>query len=248
MTFIAVDVGNSCIKAGVVPPAGGPWSTVQRWSQSADFKVADDNPITWWIASVNRPRCEQLTAWIESHRPQDRVQVLTWRQVPLNLQVASPQQVGLDRLCAAVAARKLVENRPCIVVDAGTAITVDGVSGDGEFLGGCIFLGIRGSLDHLAQSTDALPRLELANVPDDLDPFGKSTALAMQAGALFAAVGGISEIVGRMQHAFDENAEVILTGGTAPLLRSFLPMAVTWIEHLVLDGVVLVGSDAGERP
>ena len=241
MNHIAVDVGNSCIKAGLVPAPAGAWNSVYRVNHPQEFQLAAE-PLHWWIASVNRRKCDELTGWIEAHRGRDRIQLLDWSHVPLDIQVAAPQLVGMDRLCSAVAGHAMAGDQPCIVVDAGTAITVDAVSGGGEFLGGNIFGGLRGALDQLAQSTDALPRLEIPVVLDDVDAFGKTTAQAMQSGVVLAIVGGISEIVGRMQRAFRHSAQVILTGGTAPLLKSQLQFEYTLVEHLVLDGVVIVGQ------
>ena len=242
MKQIAVDVGNSFIKVGLVPNSPGAWTTVYRWGNPQEFQLATDEPLAWLIASVNRPKDRQLTDWIKVHRVHDRIQQLDWTHVPLKIQVAAPQLVGMDRLCAAVAGHALAGKKPCIVVDAGTAITVDAVSGSGEFLGGSIFVGLRGALDQLAQSTDALPRLEIPTTPDNIDPFGKSTAQAMQSGVVLSIVGGISEIVGRMQAAFHQSALVVLTGGAAPLLKSLLKFDILLVEHLVLDGVVKMGQ------
>ena len=242
MKQIAVDVGNSLIKAGLVPHDHGAWTTVYRWHNPQEFTLDAVEPLHWLIASVNRPKFQQLTQWIKAQRGQDRIQHLDWTQIPLPIQVAAPQLVGMDRLCAAVAGHALAEAKPCIVVDAGTAITVDAVSAAGEFWGGNIFLGLRGALDQLAQSTDALPRLESPSAPDDISAFGTTTAQAIQSGVVLAIVGGISEIVGRMQTVFDQSAKVILTGGTAPLLKSLLKFDFLWVEHLVLDGVVRVGQ------
>lgn len=242
MKLVAVDVGNSSIKAGLVPIQPGLWTTVYRWKTPQEFQLTTDGPLTWLIASVNRSRSQQLTHWIEANRKQDRIQLLDWTHVPLNIQVDAPQLVGMDRLCAAVAGHAIADQKPCIVVDIGTAVTVDAVSGNADFLGGNIFVGLRGALDQLAQSTDALPRLEIPTAPDEIDAFGKSTAQAMRSGAVLAIVGGISEIVGRMQTSFHHSAQVILTGGDAPLLKSLLQFQALLVEHLVLDGVVKVGQ------
>ena len=115
MKQIAVDVGNSVIKAGLVPTELGAWTTVYRWSHPGEFKLAADEPLTWLIASVNRPKDRQLTQWIEAHRGQDRMHHLDWTHVPLKIQVEAPQLVGMDRLCAAVAGHAMAEKKPCIV-------------------------------------------------------------------------------------------------------------------------------------
>ncbi len=242
MKHIAVDVGNSSIKAGVPGPAPGSWDKVYRWSQPKDFSLPSDDPVGWLISSVNRPKYRQFVHWIETHRKQDRVHHLDWTYATIKIQVAAPQFVGMDRLCAAVAGHAIVGQKPCIVIDAGTAVTVDAVAAEGAFLGGNIFVGLRGALDQLAQTTDALPRLETPTTPDDIEAFGKSTAQAIQSGVVLSIVGGISEIVRRMQQVFGGSAQVILTGGTAPLMKHFLTFETNLVENLVLDGVLMIGN------
>lgn len=242
MNRIAVDVGNSSIKAGWVSPQPGVWTTIHRWTRPDEFRHEPPEPATWLIASVNRPRCRQLTEWIETHRRQDRIYLLDWTDVPLRVDVDEPSLVGMDRLCAAVAAHGRAGDRPCVVVDAGTAITIDGVSRDGSFVGGSIFVGLRGAFDQLSQSTDALPRLEIPSAADRLSPFGKSTAEAIRSGTILSTAGGISKIVGDMQRELGKAALVLVTGGSARLLGPWLDFEFLWVEHLVLDGIVSAGA------
>ena len=86
---------------------------------------------------------------------------LTYRDVPLTIRVEEPARVGIDRLLAALAADRLRQrDRAAIVVDLGTAITVDLVEADGAFAGGAILPGIATSARALAEQTDALPQVD----------------------------------------------------------------------------------------
>ncbi len=126
-------------------------------------------PLRWFAASVNRTIEAQFSAWIRAHRPQDAYMLLRHDHFPLEIDVRAPDRVGTDRLAAAVAANELrVPQRSAIVVDAGTAVTVDLITSDGVFRGGAILPGIQTAAQALADATDALPLLEnldLSSVP-----------------------------------------------------------------------------------
>src|SRR5262249_12952781 len=112
---------------------------------------------TWDIASVHREGLRRLLHWIKSQRPNDQVRQVTHGDLSLVVRLEHPDRVGLDRLAAAVAAN-VIRNplRPAIVVDAGSAITVDLVAADGAFEGGVILPGFRMSAEAL-YGADLLP-------------------------------------------------------------------------------------------
>ncbi|MGB2966799.1 MAG: type III pantothenate kinase, partial [Phycisphaerae bacterium] len=95
--------------------------------------------------------------------------------IPIRADVEEPERVGTDRLLAALAARGRLGS-PCVVVDLGTAVTVDAVAADGAFAGGAIFPGLEMSADALARGTALLPKISL---PTDAPRIGRSTAEAI---------------------------------------------------------------------
>lgn len=102
------------------------------------------NDLPWWIASVNRPAATRLLDWLHEHRPSDRITLLASGDLPLEVRLPRPDMVGIDRLVDAVAVNRLRDaSRPAVIVDVGTAITVDLVSADGAFLGGAILPGLQ---------------------------------------------------------------------------------------------------------
>ena len=98
--------------------------------------ACDDLPhlaYEWWIASVNRPAATRLIDWLHEHRPADRAVLLASGDLPLVVRLERPDMVGIDRLVDAVAVNRLRDaGRPAVIVDVGTAITVDLVSATGR--------------------------------------------------------------------------------------------------------------------
>ncbi len=98
--------------------------------------------------------------------------------VPLAIRVDRPSEVGADRLVNALAAARLY-GTPAVVVDFGTATTLDCVATDGAYVGGAIAPGLELGLEALAARTAKLPRIEL-RAPDRA--IGRDTVTAMQCG------------------------------------------------------------------
>ena len=153
----------------------------------------------WWIGSVNRPAATSLIDWLRAERPDDPITLLAAGDLPLVVAVERPDMVGVDRLLDAVAANRLRRpGRPAIVVDVGTAITVDLVSADGAFRGGAILPGIAMSARAMHEFTDLLPLIEMSELGSPPPAVGTSTVSAMRSGLFWGAVGSIRELVGRM--------------------------------------------------
>jgi type III pantothenate kinase len=147
----------------------------------------------------------------------------------------NPKEVGADRIANAVAAYDLYGG-PSIVVDFGTANTIEAVSAKGEYLGGAIFPGIEISLDALFERAAALRRVELV---EPRGVIGKSTVESIQSGALYGFSGQVDALVDRFQQELGE-CTVLATGGLA---EPILPHSRT-IQHyepwLTLQGLRIV--------
>ncbi len=129
--------------------------------------------------------------------------------------IDNPKEVGADRIANAIAAYDLY-GAPSVVVDFGTANTVDAISERGEYLGGAIFPGIEISMDALFGEAAALRRVELV-APRHV--IGKSTVEAIQAGCVYGFSGQVDAIVERFQAELGE-CTVVATGGLAdPIIR-----------------------------
>ena len=207
--------------------------SLRRWCGSRSAR--------WLISSVHADRALALEQWITARETGDTMLRLSAADVPLAVEVEAPHRVGMDRLCAALGGYACAQGRPVVVVDAGSAITVDAVSAQGAFLGGTIFLGLHGALQHLARVGSALPQLDLAGTSLEITPLGKSTDQAILSGVVLAAAGGVNELVARIQATGREIAQVYVTGGDAAVLEPWFRFDHVRIDDLVLRGAVVAG-------
>jgi type III pantothenate kinase len=195
-------------------------------------------PLAWYIGSVNRPSATRLLDWLRCRRPQDRLTLLAAGDLPLEVRVPRPDMVGVDRLLDALAANALRgPGRPAVVIDVGTAITVDLVSAEGAFLGGAILPGIAMSARALHEFTDLLPLLDLSELAAPPPALGTETAAALRAGLFWGAVGGVRELIGQL--AGPQRPQVILTGGASPAVAELLGPSAQLVPHLTLAGIAL---------
>jgi type III pantothenate kinase len=143
-------------------------------------------------------------------------------------------QLGTDRWAALVGAHTKFAGA-CIVVNAGTAVTIDVLTADGRFLGGLILPGIELMGSALSRGTARLP-LELGS----FEMFPITTANAIFSGALQSICGAID----RMERALSSTRQVriILSGGAAEVIAAHLGRPVTTAADLVLDGLVAIAS------
>ncbi len=148
-----------------------------------------------------------------------------------------PNQVGADRIADAVAAYDRCGG-PTIIVDFGTAITVDVVSRDGRYLGGAIAPGVEASLAGLSKKAAQLFQVPL-NAPSRC--LGKNTVESIQAGIVYGTVGLIDELVGRITNEMGEPIKkVIATGGFADMVFGISKTIEEIIPTLTLEGLNLI--------
>ena len=147
----------------------------------------------------------------------------------------NPKEVGADRVVNAVAAYD-VYGGPSIVVDFGTATTLDAVSANGEYLGGAILPGIEISMDALFARAAALRRVELV---EPRSVIGKNTIESLQSGAIYGFAGQIDGIVRRMEDELGE-CNVIATGGLSTLIARFAPTIQHLDPWLTLHGLRII--------
>jgi type III pantothenate kinase len=247
--IVAVDIGNNRIKLGWFDSASGaglpaPGCSLQITGEAPDLeRIAGwlaGRRAAWWIGSVNRPTATRLVEWIHDYDPATPVTLLAAGDLPLQVAVERPDMVGIDRLLDAVAVNRLRQpDRPAVVVDVGSAITVDLVSANGAFLGGAIAPGIGMSARALHAFTDLLPLVETLELAAPPPALGVSTLTAMRSGLFWGAVGTIRELTARLCAALDQTAEVFLTGGAGPAVAELLGREVRHIPHLTLAGIAL---------
>lgn len=127
--------------------------------------------------------------------------------------VDRPEEVGADRLVNTVAAHDRYKG-PLIVVDFGTATTLDVVDGDGNYCGGVIAPGINLSLTALHMAAAKLPSVRISRTERVI---GRDTVSCMQSGIYWGYIGLVEGLVGRIKNEFGAAMQVVGTGGLAPL-------------------------------
>lgn len=152
----------------------------------------------------------------------------------MNLKVDDAKEVGADRVVNNVSAVKKY-GFPLIIVDFGTATTFNVINSKGEFIGGVIAPGIKGSLDSLVNGTAKLPRVEIER-PSSV--IGKNTVTNMQSGVFFGFAGLVEYIVKKIKRELKaENVKVIATGGFSEIIAGEISCIDKVDKFLTLDGL-----------
>jgi type III pantothenate kinase len=156
-----------------------------------------------------------------------------------------PRQLGVDRWVAMIGAWSEFE-AACVVVDAGTAVTIDAIDGDGCHLGGQIIPGVHLMAAALAASTSDIPKTNRRPPPAGLDAFGDSTSKAVSNGAWTAVAGAVERAITTLRsNAYDPI--VVLTGGDASRMLTALGDEPLHRPHLVLQGLARILDETLDR-
>lgn len=257
LPLVAVDIGNSRIKLGLfetleAPPFQGvaslplPARTFEIDPVRQDFAALEEwlapilpSQASWWVASVQRTFTSMLLARLRDSRALPAM-LLSAADLPLRVELPRPDMVGIDRLAAALAAREARDpDRPAVVIDVGTAITVDYLDASGAFRGGAILPGLAISARALHEFTDLLPLIEMQQLGPPPPPLGTNTTAAMQAGLFWGAVGGIKEVAARLAADTLRPPQVFLTGGAAANVAALVAHDAQHVPHLTLAGIAL---------
>ena len=227
-----------------------PWETLTSWTPEGTI-IAGSTP-----QAVERV----LSGWHATGLSEPRV-IRDRSVIPVSLAVDSPEKVGLDRLLNAVAANALrPRSRPAIIVDSGTATTVNFVSQTGLFCGGAILPGLEMSAKALNHYTAVLPLIPVQELGGEIPVApGRNTREAIRNGLYWGQIGAIRELVQQIcrqqrfrepdfdgEYERDDAPWMILTGGGGPVLSSqfpgFLALPSLGMHGLVLTAWTLAGS------
>lgn len=244
-TSIVVDVGNSRMKWGRCEPdrvaeaAALPLDRPEIWQEQ--WRQWDLTPeVAWTLAGVNPPVIHQLADWLRSQRAVVRL-LEHYQQLPLEVNVEAPEQVGIDRLLNAVAANaKRTAGAGAVIIDAGSAVTVNWVDESGVFRGGAIFPGLRLMAKALSAFTAKLPEVPVSS-PTPMP--GASTAKAIQAGVFGAVVGGIEKLLWQLLEHVQQPPCIFLTGGDAHLVAPAVDARVEIWPNMTLEGIRLAARN-----
>ncbi|MDH4189193.1 MAG: type III pantothenate kinase [Betaproteobacteria bacterium] len=247
--ILAIDAGNSRVKWG--------WHDARHWTGLATVSLiefaAANHHVNPFAATHADPECivisnvagkgvhQLLVNWTSIFETDPLWLTGEAERCGVTSRYERPEQLGPDRWAALVAARAL-SNDACLVVNAGTATTVDMLSAAGEFLGGAILPGVDLMRFVLNEHTGRLPIQEgrFVGAP-------RNTLDAIETGCRHAQAGAVERMHRAMASATGGAPRCIVSGGAGPLLVERLDISCSYVENLVLDGLARIALDARER-
>ncbi len=162
---------------------------------------------------------------------------------PIPNRYQRPRQVGQDRLVTAVAGKRLY-GAPLVIMDFGTAITCDAVSGRGEYLGGLIIPGVEISLQSLHRRTARLPLVGLRR-PEGF--IGRDTAESIINGIIFGFAGMVDLLAKKMKAKLGGKAKIVVTGGQARHVIPYCHEIDRVDQDLIMKGLKIIWDDYHSR-
>ncbi|MFA6014727.1 MAG: type III pantothenate kinase [Gallionellaceae bacterium] len=236
--MLLIDIGNTRIK----------WARIRAgvWTQQGVVQHAQWDELTLHFSRLSAPariivsnvcgaEMEQRLRSLCARWPADiELIVAQVEQCGVRNFYSVPERLGSDRWAALIGAWHLVR-RGCLVINCGTATTVDTLSDAGEFLGGLILPGITLMQQSLLNNTT-----QLADVAGTLQDFPRNTGDAIYSGVVRATIGAI-----QYQYALlgsEEKAICVISGGAAEHIQAPLGLPLQRVEDLVLQGLQIIGE------
>lgn len=250
--LLAVDIGNSHTVIGIFKND----TLLLDWRIKTDRKTTADEIFSSLFALFTMKQIsfaeidgviiacvvpQVLSSWMTFAKGFVDHPVFVNEKVETGITIATdtPSEVGADRVVNAVAAFEKYAC-PLIIVDFGTAITFDCVSGQGAYLGGAIAPGLGISLEALGQQTAQLPRVDISSPPKKA--IGTNSIEAIKSGILFGYGGLVDGLIARIFKEFDpeKRPKVIATGGMALLISQYSEAISSVEPQLTLEGLALI--------
>lgn len=230
MMTLFLDFGNTRVKAAVSSGAG--LREVYSGSQRADAleSALGGLQVSGGMWCAVRGVSPAMRAWMKSHGLR---QLTHDTPVPIVNGYSTPATLGMDRLAAAVGAWSMAKGRNILVVDAGTAVTIDFVDASGVYRGGNIAPGIALRLRSLHEHTGRLPMVEPLG---DTPLLGTDTESALRSGAVVGIRNEISGYITELERRYGP-LSVFLTGGDAEFFDIKGKSSTFVAPDLVLSGL-----------
>lgn len=247
--LLAIDVGNSQTSYGIFKNEKllHHWRSETKVSRTPEeyasflfplLKHASLENIDWEgvaLCSVVPPADHAIEEFATHYLKRSPFKVTYQRNLGFTFNVDAPHEVGPDRLANAAYAIQFLK-LPAIVVDLGTATTFDVITNDAKYQGGIILPGVRMGAESLSSRTSLLPRVDVAFPPSVI---GKNTTTCIQSGVLWGYTDAIDGLLERLVREVP-GAEIVLTGGVAPLFHKKLRHASQLLPNLTLEGILVL--------
>ena len=252
--LLAIDVGNTNIVLGVFDGSTllQSWRLTTRRERTADelglladglFAHAriDKSRVRGIIlGSVVPPLTGTTRAMVERYFGLKALTIEPGTKTGMPILYDNPAEVGADRIVNGIAAYEQfgkASGRPLVVVDFGTATTLDAITSKGEYLGGAICPGVEISADALFGRAARLPRIDVSKPARVI---GRTTVGAMEAGLFYGYVGMVEGLVRRMSEELGGNALSVATGGLADVIAPETALIHHVAPDLTLQGLRIV--------
>jgi type III pantothenate kinase len=226
---LVIDIGNSRVKVA--------WFEGYRLQSQTIFSKEED-----WYKVLLQPHdntmvssvaMESETVLNKSAASGKKIHLTAQTPLPIQVQYATPETLGVDRLAAACGAWQLFPEEDCLVIDAGTCINYEFVDNYGVYWGGIIAPGVAMRFNAMHTFTARLPLLQAEPVPALL---GNSTQSCMQSGVMNGTLAEMRGIIEQMKRQHPR-LRVILCGGDAHLFENQLKPSIFAAPELVLVGL-----------
>lgn len=160
------------------------------------------------------------------------------------LSLSHIENAGIDRMLGAIGAMTKIAP-PLITIDCGTAVTVNAVSADRQFMGGVIFAGLNTQLYGLSKQTAAIQEMRFTPPTENI---GVNTTQCLMAGVTYSVAGGIQRSIDVFKQNLNlDKCGLIITGGESDIIASYLTELGVGVEHyphLVTDGILSLVANA----
>lgn len=241
--LVTIDIGNTRVKVGVFDVEPNTRTLVEpvsvvRWKHGDEPNWPRVLPERAFVGSVAPARSGALIDRMPESWP--RPHIITPTMLPVTLAVDAPDRLGVDRAANAAAVALLFPRDDTLVIDAGSAITVDLVTQDQNgptFRGGAIFPGLQLASDTLTSRTELLPRLDMSVDTMAVWP-ARNTEDAVRIGVRDAARGAVYHFVSRFRARHTPQCRQVLCGGDAEHFTMGLDEREIY-ENLTLSGLAL---------
>ncbi len=249
MTLL-VDAGNSRLKWArlaqgqrsaqtILPYAGMPavQGALQQLAYLVDTHTDSERIVL--VHVLGQAFAEQVEQLCAEKRRQ-LVLVRSLNAYGIQLAYPNPEHFGTDRFVGLLAGRSLFPQQSLIVIDAGTAVTIDGLERNGAHRGGVILPGLQVMVDSLVQRTQA-KHMSSANL-EQPSVFADNTLQAMGSGCLLGLVGALEGITQRMQEQLASPAQILLCGGDAQRLSASFRLTHHAVPDALMDGLKFIAE------
>jgi len=193
------------------------------------------------ISSVVPAMNPTIRAFLKKHGIKNVKFVSHKLRSPISLKVDRPSEVGADRIVNAVAAYQIFR-KSLLVIDLGTATTIDYINHRGAYRGGVIIPGLKISAEALFERAAKLFRIKL-KAPKKI--LGRNTVSQMQSGIVLACAAMLDAMVKKIQKEIGEKPKTVLTGGLGFLMKNLLSTPHHFDPNLTLKGLRVLAEYNG---